>query len=82
MATKIGEFIYADGVVTGPREYMLERGNARIEQILEGACPVFNAGVRFSAETGTVTLVLTSLQTDYAGWKGLRSLVASARGGR
>lgn len=82
MSTKVGEFTYADGVVSGPAEYMRERGNDRIERILAGTCSAFAAGVRFGAGVDTATLVLTSLQTDYAGWKGLRSMVARFRSGR
>ena len=79
MSTIVGEFTYADGVVSGPAEYMRERGNDRIERILEGSCSVFNAGARFSAGVGVATLVLTSLQTDYAAWKGLQALVDTCR---
>jgi hypothetical protein len=76
--TTVGEFTFADGVVTGPGEYMRERGSERLDRILRGDDAVFNAGARFSAESAE-KLVLVSLQTDYAGWKGLRSLVAVTR---
>ena len=79
MATKVREFIYADGVVTGPREYMLERGNARIEQIFEGTCFTFDEGVRSGAGAGVAELVLTFLQADYVAWKGLQTLVCTCR---
>ncbi len=75
MSTIVGEFTYQDGVVSGPAEYMRERGNGRIERILEGTCSVFNAGARFSAGTDTATLVLASLQTDYANWRGVREFL-------
>jgi hypothetical protein len=73
--TTVGEFTYEDGTVTGPAEYMKERGNTRLKKILDGEDHVFNAGARFSPMTSTEKLVLVSLQTDYAGWKGTRELL-------
>ena len=71
----VGAFTYEDEVVTGPAEYMRERGNARLAKILAGEDTVFNAGCQFSPGSDTATLVLTSLQTDYANWLGSRSLL-------
>lgn len=79
-ATKVGEFTYENGVVSGPVEYMLERGNARLDRILRGEDSVFNAGCRFNPEVSTENLVLVSLQTDYAGWRGTRELVKRTKG--
>lgn len=71
--TTVGAFTYADGTVTGPAEYMDERGEARLAKMLAGEDTVFNAGVRFHGGD-TATLVLVSLQTDFAAWKGMREL--------
>ena len=67
----------AGGAVSGPAEYMRERGDERLKRILSGTDTVFNAGLRFAANVDTATLVLTSLQTDYAAWLGARSLLAA-----
>ncbi len=76
--TTVGEFTFADGVVSGPAEYMRERGSERLDRILRDDDAVFNAGARLGGKSAE-TLVLVSLQTDYAGWKGLRSLVDTCR---
>ena len=73
--TTVGKFTFEDGAVSGPAEYMRERGNVRLDRILRGEDTVFNAGCQFAPNgTPTVTLVLTSIQTDYAAWLGSRSL--------
>lgn len=76
---EVGAFSYdtETKTVSGPAEYMRERGNERIDRITSGKDTVFNAGVRFSAEPAE-KLLLVSLQTDYAGWKGTRELLAKS----
>lgn len=56
--------------IAGPKAYMEEQGNARIEKIEAGECVVFRASLQHSPNIGTAVLV--SLQTDYAAWKGLQ----------
>lgn len=73
MKLEVGKFIYANGVVSGPAEYMRERGSAKLDDIEAGNSHVVNYGLMHSK--GSVEqLVLVALQTDYAGWRGLRGL--------
>lgn len=65
------------GALTGPADYLAERGNARVEAILSGdRDPVFVEGYRQTRSVEQALLV--SLQTDYAGWKGARDFAARA----
>jgi len=75
----VGAFTYnrETGEVSGPEEYMRERGFARIARIEAGQDVVFNMGCTRSPNVETAVLV--SLQTDYAGWKGTRQLLNSLR---
>ena len=76
-ANTVGAFTFEGGIVSGPAAYMAERGNARLDNILAGGDTVFNAGTRFAPQgTSVATLVLVSLQTDYAAWLGAQSLAA------
>jgi hypothetical protein len=69
-ALKVGEFLYEDGSISGPKTYMEEQGSRRLEQILSGNDAVFNMSAQYSPNIETAILVL--MQTDYAGWKGSR----------
>lgn len=75
----VGRFSYnrETGEVSGPEEYMRERGFARIARIESGNDVVFNMGCVHSPNVETAVLV--SLQTDYAGWKGTRQLLNGLR---
>ena len=68
---KVGEFTYENGTVSGPAQYMTEKGNAKVEDILAGRSAVFNYGVGLPG-ANPAQLVLVALQTDYAGWRGMR----------
>lgn len=57
--------------VSGPAEYMREQGFERMRKIERGEDVVFNYGAGGASPSPEVAL-LVSLQTDYAGWKGLR----------
>lgn len=76
--TTVGPFAMKDGVVTGPADYMRERGSERLDRITRGEDHVFNAGCRFS-DSSAETLVLVSLNTDYGAWKGARELLNRGR---
>lgn len=88
---EVGAFVYEDGSVTGPAEYMREQGFARIRKIEAGEDVVFNIGVGRGTPAGSwlqadgpqspspEVALLVSLQTDYAGWKGAKDFNA-ARG--
>jgi hypothetical protein len=71
MAVKVvGHFTYEDGILLGPRDYMLEQGNALLDKILAGEDTIFNLTKDQSPDVETAILV--RLQTDYAGWQGLK----------
>lgn len=77
MKVEVGAFTYENGVLTGPVEYMAERGNARLDRILSGQDAVFNFGC--TRAPSVEQAILVSLQTDYAGWKGMRGLCRGSR---
>jgi hypothetical protein len=66
----VGKFTYEAGVLMGPRDYMLTQGKALLDQILAGKDMVFNMTKDQSPDIETAILV--RLQTDYAGWLGLK----------
>jgi len=71
----VGAFTYhPDGSIEGPAQYLEEKGNDTIEKINAGKNHVFNFGCR-NPNADTVTLLLVALQTDYAGWLGMKGLV-------
>jgi hypothetical protein len=73
MKYEVGRFALEDGVVSGPAEYMRERGDARLREIEAGRDSVFNAGLQFGSPN-VETAILVSLQTDYAGWLGQKQM--------
>lgn len=76
MAVKtVGRFSYDDeaGTVSGPAEYMREKGNARLADIEAGRDVVFNMTASYSPDI--VTAILVNLQTDFAGWVGMRQFI-------
>lgn len=62
----------AEGSFSGPKEYMNEQGNNRLDQILAGKSVAFNQTVHLSPNLAIAILV--HMQTDYAGWLGARQL--------
>ena len=66
----VGRFTYEDGILLGPRDYMLEQGNALLDKILTGEDTIFNMTKDQSPDVETAILV--RLQTDYAGWLGIK----------
>lgn len=69
---KIGEFEYRDGAVYGPKVYMLEQGKTKLDSIMSGQAAGFNAMLAARPDISPVQMVLVALQTDYAGWIGMR----------
>ena len=59
-----------DGILCGPRDYMEEQGNALLDRILAGDDTTFNMTSDQSPDIEAAILV--RLQTDYAGWLGLK----------
>ena len=66
----VGQFTYEDGILLGPRDYMQEQGNTLLDRILAGEDTIFNMTKGQSPDIETAILV--RLQTDYAGWLGLK----------
>ena len=70
--TTVGRFTLEDGILSGPEAYMREKGNAKLEGILNGKDAVFNSAAHLDFETA----ILLAIQTDYAWWtrkKGVES---------
>jgi hypothetical protein len=65
-----GRFTLEDGMLCGPRDYMEEQGNELLDRILAGEDTIFNMISDQSPDIETAILV--RLQTDYAGWLGLK----------
>lgn len=70
MKKTVGQFTLEGNSISGPAEYMREQGNAFIDKCLKGESIVFNVGLTHSPDPETALLV--AVQTDYAGWKGMR----------
>jgi len=70
MQKTVGKFSLTDGVLSGPYEYMVERGNALVDRMLAGEDQIFN--LTESQSPDVETAILVRLQTDYAGWVGLK----------
>lgn len=70
----VGRFTFEAGAVSGPAEYMAERGNALLEACLTGKNVVFNYGLTASPDPETALMV--ALQTDYAAYAGMKGLEA------
>lgn len=82
MSTKtVGRFTFDEetGQVSGPAEYMRTWGAERIKKIESGQDVVFNFGMRDRPDVDPITLILVSLQTDFAAWLGLQTLGKDGR---
>lgn len=81
---EVGRFVYENGTVSGPAEYMKERGFDRLRKIEAGDDVVVRVamggepypgswiGRRETGCPNVETAVLVSLQTDYAAWAGAK----------
>ena len=71
---KIGAFQYdqENKTVSGPAAYMQERGNGLVDAISRGEDESLNNTAHYSPSP--VVAVLVRLQTDYAGWLGIKQL--------
>jgi hypothetical protein len=72
MPKTVGRFSIDGTRISGPAEYMRERGDARLHKLLAGQDALFNACAHWSPDTETAILVW--LQTDFAAWLGMRDL--------
>jgi hypothetical protein len=71
----VGKFTIDDeGGLLGPGDYMREQGDAKLGNILAGIDLIFNMTAPYSPDLETAILV--ALQTDYAGWKGMRQFLS------
>ena len=81
LVIRIGVFTYntLTDQVTGPQDYMDKRFKTRMNKIQAGTDSVFNFGSRKGITTkdgkrfDVASLVLVSLQTDYAAHQGMKS---------
>lgn len=74
----VGHFTLDEAdVLTGPADYMAEQGNAWVDCAIAGNDPGFNAIMSFApAGQDFRTTFLVGLQTDYAGWHGMKRTFA------
>ena len=74
----VGRFTFSaeDGTVSGPAEYMRERGKARIAQIERGGSEADRRIIAYAPDV--VTGILVVLQTDWAGYIGYKSYFGKA----
>jgi len=66
------KFSIENKTLTGPADYMAERGSAIVDEILSGQRPTFDLFLTYSPTIETALCVY--LQTDYAAWLGEKSL--------
>jgi len=66
----VGHFTLEEGILCGPKDYMEAQGNALLDKMLAGEDTIFNLTQDQSPDIETAILV--RLQTDYAGWLGLK----------
>ena len=73
---EVGAFKYdpKTKLVEGPAEYMREQGDAKLKECLSGKSAVVEYGLSTGGDPAT--LILVALQTDYAGWIGMKGLAA------
>ncbi len=69
---QVGSFSYNNetGLISGPADYMTTRFQDRMSDIYAGRNSVVNYGLSEGQEI--ISLVLVSLQTDYAAFLGMR----------
>jgi len=76
-------FDYESGTVSGPADYMRKQGNARLRRIEKGDDVVVSMGYREARDRGEspdiITLILVSLQTDFAAYMGALTLGIDGR---
>ena len=71
----VGVFTLDDAdVLSGPGDYMTEQGDKLLDRMLAGEDTVFNMTAHLSPDVRTA--LLGRLQTDYAGWLGMKQTEA------
>jgi hypothetical protein len=78
-AITVGRFSWdaETGTLAGPKEFMLEQGNALLDRILDGEDPIFNMTAHQSPTIPVAVLV--RLQTAFAGWIGQQELLCQLK---
>lgn len=76
----IGKFSYDYDTrdLAGPEGYMTEQSGILLAKVRDGMSAVFNYAVSVAGSNEVVAL-LTALQTDYAGWRGMQQIKAMGR---
>lgn len=67
-----GQFSIENEILSGPKEYMEDQGNMLVDKIFADEDTVFNMTAHLSPDVETAIVV--RLQTDYAGWLGMRQV--------
>ncbi|MFH1664893.1 MAG: hypothetical protein ABIA77_01980 [Candidatus Omnitrophota bacterium] len=70
MKTTAGKFTIDGDSIFGPGNYMRDKGNDLIDSILAGNDTIFNMTAHYSPSTEMAVCV--RLQTDYAGYLGMK----------
>jgi hypothetical protein len=70
---EVGRFVYENGEISGPADYMRERFPAMKEKIESGNSVVFNYGAA-GASPSAIVAYLVAVQTDYAGYRGQKEM--------
>ena len=65
------------GTLRGPKAYMDEQGNDKLDSILAGKDLGWDALVAHCPHNDFELLILVALQTDYAGWAGMQQMLAA-----
>ena len=72
MNAKAGKFEIIDDALYGPKDYMEAQGDKKLAAILSGNDTVFNMCAGYSPNIETAICV--ALQTNYAGWLGMKQV--------
>lgn len=77
---QVGSFFYNNQTaqISGPAEYMTTRFQAKMEKIYAGRDTVVNFGLGQGQEI--ISLIMVSLQTDYAAYLGMKSFSVNQEG--
>lgn len=72
-------FDYTTNEISGPADYMRKYGNARLRRIEQGQDVIVSMGMQQNPDADIITLILVSLQTDFAAYRGALTLGIDGR---
>ncbi len=75
MNSKHFRFDFTNNQIEGPADYLDARGDVIIEMI-DGNHAGLNAALVSRPSAGMMQVLLTMIETDYAGWLGAQQLIA------